>query len=84
MIRRRLLPFELTFPLCRMQLLVEEVLEGQGKEIRGGDTEIGEVQGEAITYNDYFNDSSDEGSYVESEGEPKQTFANNIKLFNKL
>jgi hypothetical protein len=53
---------------CRMQLLVEEALEGQGKEIRGGDTEIGEVQGEAITYNDYFNDSSDEGSYVESEG----------------
>jgi hypothetical protein len=52
-----------------MQVLVEEAIElGQGKEIRGGDTEIGEVQGETITYNDYFNDSSDEGSYVESEG----------------
>ena len=53
-----------------MQLLVEEAIEqGQGKEIRGGDAEIGEVQGESITYNDYFNDSSDEGSYVESEGD---------------
>ncbi len=61
--------------LYRMQLLVEEALEAQGKEIRGGDTEIGEVQGEAITYNDYFNDSSDEGSYVESEGDPKHIFA---------
>ncbi len=58
----------MTLRPCRMQLLVEEALEAQGKEIRGGDTEIGEVQGEAITYNDYFNDSSDEGSYVESEG----------------
>ena len=55
--------------VCRMQVLLAEAIEqGQGKEIRGGDTEIGEVQGEAITYNDYFNDSSDEGTYVESEG----------------
>eukprot|EP00961_Rhodomonas_salina_P206744 2790918-Rhodomonas_salina.1 len=27
------------------------------------------MQGEAITYNDYFNESSDEGSYIESSGE---------------
>jgi len=29
----------------------------------------GALQGTSITYNDYFNESSDEGSYVESEEE---------------
>ena len=56
-----------------MQILLDEAMQdmalGQAKtEIRGGEEGIGEVQGETITYNDYFNESSDEGSYVESEG----------------
>jgi hypothetical protein len=29
----------------------------------------GALQGTSITYNDYFNESSDEGSYIESEEE---------------
>lgn len=33
--------------------------------IRGSDIQIGEMEGEAITYNDYFNESSDAGSYIQ-------------------
>eukprot|EP00282_Hemiselmis_andersenii_P030326 CAMPEP_0169455840 /NCGR_PEP_ID=MMETSP1042-20121227/16034_1 /TAXON_ID=464988 /ORGANISM="Hemiselmis andersenii, Strain CCMP1180" /LENGTH=305 /DNA_ID=CAMNT_0009568023 /DNA_START=21 /DNA_END=935 /DNA_ORIENTATION=+ len=57
----------------RMQLLIGEALEaaqsGTNFSIRGSDGQIGEMDGEAITYNDYFNESSDAGSYVQSEEE---------------
>mmetsp|Transcript_43395 Transcript_43395/g.106157 ORF Transcript_43395/g.106157 Transcript_43395/m.106157 type:complete len:323 (-) Transcript_43395:79-1047(-) len=59
---------------ARMQLLIGEAIEaaqtGQtAPPIRGSDVQIGEMEGEAITYNDYFNDSSDAGSYVQSSEE---------------
>mmetsp|Transcript_35940 Transcript_35940/g.70401 ORF Transcript_35940/g.70401 Transcript_35940/m.70401 type:complete len:316 (+) Transcript_35940:115-1062(+) len=57
----------------RMQLLIGEALEaaqsGANAVMRGSDGQIGEMDGEAITYNDYFNESSDAGSYVQSEEE---------------
>jgi len=55
-----------------MHILIGEALEANAmgnQVVRGGDVKIGEVEGEAVTYNDYFNESSDEGSYVESSEE---------------
>ena len=54
-----------------MAVLIGEAKDAadQAADIRGGDEQIGEMEGEAISYNDYFNDSSDAGSYVESTSE---------------
>ena len=56
---------------CSMAVLIGEAKEAadDAADIRGGDAQIGEMEGEAISYNDYFNDSSDQGSYVESTSE---------------